>query len=103
MVNEITEEHIDRCWAGLAPASVRQLRAADADGGFATIVGLYNTALADRGFSDGGGARRSHRWTRERDDDLDTDIVVMRQLADGAIVEVVADVFDADSVFCIPF
>lgn len=87
------------------PLSVRRLEPVDGtDQGSAVMQ--YGEALSALGFTSQGGAATAtvgQRWSRERDDDLDGDVVVIRSLEDEGAFEVSADVVDGDMVFCLPF
>lgn len=95
----VVEEYIDRCWQGVGPASVRRLQAATGAGNLQTIRNDYLTALTANGFTNQG----TTMSTRERDDALDLDIVDLAISNGGTILQIVVDVYDTDSVTCLPF
>ncbi len=66
-----------------------------------TLLDRYATRLESAGFSVTARSPDRRHLTRDRDDDLDTDIVALG--VDGASVEITTDVVDRDLVFCPPW
>ncbi len=95
---ELVDEGIDNCWNGVAAASVRTFvpKQGTDDADLRALAREIRAAIDDAGFSD----TQDGRLSRERDDALDSDIVLVEVVDEE--VRVVADVFDADSVFCLP-
>jgi len=98
---ELVDEYVDSCWDDTAPASVRVLRAIEgAEVG--DVQAEYVLLLDGKGFGPGSLGQTPVR-SRERDDDLDGDIVRVVTDEEVGTVTVIADVYDNDSVYCLPF
>lgn len=101
---EIVVQRIDTCWNGLAPASVTVIQptgTAEA----VEIVADLRTGFEALGYvSEAPTAHtRPQRWTRERDDDLDFDVIELTYLLESDHLQIVGNVYDIDMVFCPPF
>ncbi len=101
---EVVEQRVDSCWNGLAPASVTLIRPVDPTDPV-DVVGDLRIAFEARGYvSEAPTAyTRPQRWTRERNDDLDYDVIELTFLPDSDSLQIVGDVYDVDMVFCPPF
>ena len=84
-----------------APASIRVLRPVPGVD-LAQVRTDYIAALDSRGFTSGSLGSTPVR-NRERDDDLDGDIVRFEIDESANTLTVIADAFDTDSVVCLPF
>ncbi len=101
---EVVEQRIDTCWNGLAPASVTIVRP------IAPIEAVDVVADLRTGFEALGYVSeaptvhtRPQRWTRERGDQLDFDVIELTYLPATDQLQIVGDVYDVDMVFCLPF
>ncbi len=101
---EVVEQRVDSCWNGLAPASVTVIRPIGPTEPVDVVADLRN-AFEARGYVSKAPTAytRPQRWTRERNDDLDYDIIELTNLPDSDSLQVVGDVYDVDMVFCPPF
>ena len=91
---------VKNCWNEVGPASVWSISPAESYE-LADIALRIHDGLVERGFQiDGGSPATGHRWSRERQDSLDADMVVLTTDSDERHIEMVADVFDADMVLC---
>lgn len=101
---EVIDQRIDTCWNGAAPASVTVIRPIGTTGAV-EIVAELRAGFESLGYvSEAPTAyTRPQRWTRERTDALDFDIIELTYLPASSDLQIVGDVYDVDMVFCPPF
>ncbi|MDH4276554.1 MAG: hypothetical protein OEW83_00580 [Acidimicrobiia bacterium] len=98
---DVVDARIERCWNGVAPASVRVL-VPNGDQTLSEVVSAFLAALGALGFERHGGVVGTVA-SRPRSDDLDDDVIsAVFDDTNGRVV-LIADPFDADMVTCLPF